>query len=109
MHGFICNRKLNLIEVSLGAITKYTADVKYFFCFVSTGHKDSVTCAVFSHDSSLVASGDMSGMIKVWKVETKEEIWSFEVGDLEVRTPLQRVCVCLKYCISPSLCICVSV
>uniref|UniRef100_A0A7N6BWF5 Angio-associated migratory cell protein n=1 Tax=Anabas testudineus TaxID=64144 RepID=A0A7N6BWF5_ANATE len=48
-----------------------------------TGHKDSVTCAVFSHDSSLVASGDMSGMIKVWKVETKEEVWSFEVGDLE--------------------------
>ncbi|KAG7236536.1 hypothetical protein INR49_000799 [Caranx melampygus] len=38
---------------------------------------------VFSHDSSLVASGDMSGLIKVWKVETKEEIWSFEVGDLE--------------------------
>ncbi|XP_038154877.1 angio-associated migratory cell protein [Cyprinodon tularosa] len=48
-----------------------------------TGHKDSVTCAMFSHDSSLVASGDMSGQIKVWKVETKEEIWSFEVGDLE--------------------------
>ncbi|XP_061523487.1 angio-associated migratory cell protein isoform X2 [Phycodurus eques] len=48
-----------------------------------TGHKDSVTCASFSHDSSLVASGDMSGLIKVWKVETKEEIWSFEVGDLE--------------------------
>ncbi|KAF7663092.1 hypothetical protein LDENG_00218480 [Lucifuga dentata] len=51
--------------------------------FECSGHKDSVTCAVFSHDSSLVASGDMSGMIKVWKVETKEEIWSFEVGDLE--------------------------
>lgn len=47
------------------------------------GHKDSVTCAMFSHDSSLVATGDMSGMIKVWKVESKEEIWSFEVGDLE--------------------------
>ncbi|KAM4602273.1 angio-associated migratory cell protein [Polymixia lowei] len=51
--------------------------------FECTGHKDSVTCAVFSHDSSLVATGDMSGMLKVWKVETKEEIWSFEVGDLE--------------------------
>lgn len=51
--------------------------------FECTGHKDSVTCAVFSHDSSLVATGDMSGLIKVWKVETKEEIWSFEVGDLE--------------------------
>lgn len=51
--------------------------------FECTGHKDSVTCAVFSHDSTLVATGDMSGMIKVWRVETKEEIWSFEVGDLE--------------------------
>lgn len=51
--------------------------------FECTGHKDSVTCAVFSHDSTLVATGDMSGLIKVWKVETKEEIWSFEVGDLE--------------------------
>uniref|UniRef100_A0A8D3AUF1 Angio-associated migratory cell protein n=1 Tax=Scophthalmus maximus TaxID=52904 RepID=A0A8D3AUF1_SCOMX len=48
-----------------------------------TGHKDSVTCAVFSHDSSLVATGDMSGAIKVWKLEAKEEIWSFEVADLE--------------------------
>ncbi|XP_057194342.1 angio-associated migratory cell protein isoform X3 [Triplophysa rosa] len=51
--------------------------------FECTGHKDSVTCAAFSCDSSLVASGDMSGLIKVWRVESKEEIWSFEVGDLE--------------------------
>lgn len=65
----------------------------HFLFFVSStvfvhvfllGHKDSVTCATFSHDSTLVASGDMSGLIKVWKVEAKEEIWSFEVGDLEV-------------------------
>lgn len=52
--------------------------------FVFLGHKDSVTCATFSHDSKMVASGDMSGLIKVWKVETKKEIWSFGVGDLEV-------------------------
>lgn len=51
--------------------------------FECTGHKDSVTCAAFSCDSKLVASGDMSGLIKVWRVESKEEIWSFEVGDLE--------------------------
>ncbi|KTG34355.1 hypothetical protein cypCar_00043090 [Cyprinus carpio] len=51
--------------------------------FECTGHKDSVTCAAFSCDSKLVVSGDMSGLIKVWKVENKEEIWSFEVGDLE--------------------------
>lgn len=31
-----------------------------------------------------VATGDMSGLIKVWRVDTKEEVWSFEVGDLEV-------------------------
>ncbi|KAJ1184158.1 hypothetical protein NDU88_000968 [Pleurodeles waltl] len=51
--------------------------------FECSGHKDSVTCAAFSHDSTLVATGDMSGLLKVWSVETKQEVWSFEVGDLE--------------------------
>ncbi|XP_060724532.1 angio-associated migratory cell protein isoform X2 [Tachysurus vachellii] len=50
---------------------------------ITGGHKDSVTCATFSHDSKLVVTGDMSGLIKVWKIDAKEEIWSFEVGDLE--------------------------
>ncbi|XP_022079230.1 angio-associated migratory cell protein-like [Acanthaster planci] len=48
-----------------------------------SGHKDSVTCVGFSYDGSLVVSGDMSGLIKVWKVDTQEEIWSFECSDLE--------------------------
>lgn len=74
------------------------------FSFAPTGHKDSVTCAVFSHDSSLVATGDMSGLIKAWKVETKEEIWSFEVGDLEVRERVRS-----RNAASARLCICVSV
>lgn len=56
----------------------------------------------------MVASGDMSGMIKVWKVETKEEIWSFEVGDLEVRASAlhqpECVLVCLV-CASVSTCV----
>lgn len=47
-----------------------------------------MTCAAFSHDSSWVATGDMSGLIKVWKVGDKKEVWSFEVGDLEVRDGL---------------------
>ncbi|XP_019409890.1 PREDICTED: angio-associated migratory cell protein [Crocodylus porosus] len=51
--------------------------------FECSGHKDSVTCAGFSHDSVFVATGDMSGLIKVWRVDTKAEVWSFEVGDLE--------------------------
>lgn len=56
------------------------------FCLLPfAGHKDSVTCAGFSHDSTLVATGDMSGLLKVWQVDTKEEVWSFEAGDLEVR------------------------
>uniref|UniRef100_A0A8C9EM09 Angio associated migratory cell protein n=1 Tax=Pavo cristatus TaxID=9049 RepID=A0A8C9EM09_PAVCR len=55
--------------------------------FECSGHKDSVTCAGFSHDSVFVATGDMSGLIKVWRVDTKEEVWSFEVGDLEVMGP----------------------
>nr|KAF6352855.1 angio associated migratory cell protein [Pipistrellus kuhlii] len=33
--------------------------------FECAGHKDSVTCAGFSHDSTLVATGDMSGLLKV--------------------------------------------
>ncbi|CAN2389106.1 smooth muscle cell migration [Pristimantis euphronides] len=51
--------------------------------FECTGHKDSVTCTAFSHDSTMVATGDMSGLIKVWRVEDTQEIWSFEVADLE--------------------------
>ncbi|CAM9936833.1 unnamed protein product [Lampetra planeri] len=51
--------------------------------FPCTGHKDSVTCAGFSHDSSMVATGDMSGLIKVWSSATAQELWSFEVSDLE--------------------------
>lgn len=42
-----------------------------------------MTCVTFSHDSSLVATGDMSGLVKVWGVEKREEVWSFEVSDLE--------------------------
>lgn len=74
-----------------------TLDSNCSLFMLPTGHKDSVTCAVFSHDSSLVATADMSGLIKVWKVENKEEIWSFEVGDLEVRE-------CVSVCASVSTC-----
>lgn len=59
-------------------------DLRLLWVLVFAGHKDSVTCAGFSHDSTLVATGDMSGLLKVWQVDTKEEVWSFEAGDLEV-------------------------
>ena len=54
------------------------------FKFVPSGHKDSVTCTGFSHDGVYVATADLSGLIKVWKVETKAEVWSFECSDIEV-------------------------
>lgn len=50
--------------------------------FECTGHKDSVTCVGFNHDSSLVATGDMSGLIKVWNVPSMSTIWEFETSDL---------------------------
>lgn len=49
-----------------------------------TGHSDSVTGVSFSHDSAYLATADMGGNLKVWKMSTKEEIWNFAVGeDLE--------------------------
>lgn len=68
------------------ASTRYPDVLLSFYLLCFAGHKDSVTCAGFSHDSTLVATGDMSGLLKVWQVDTKEEVWSFEAGDLEVRS-----------------------
>ena len=50
------------------------------------GHKDSVTYAEFSYDSKYVATADMSGLIKVWSLDSGDEVWSFETSDLEVCT-----------------------
>ena len=58
-----------------------------------------MTCVTFSHDSSLVATGDMSGLVKVWGVEKREEVWSFEVSDLEVWVISFRRHVCMELCV----------
>ena len=54
------------------------------YLLLNVGHKDSVTCASFSNDGLFVATGDMSGLIKVWQLSDHSEVWSFEVADLEV-------------------------
>nr|XP_039268180.1 angio-associated migratory cell protein-like [Styela clava] len=51
--------------------------------FTCVDHKDSVTCAQFNADSSLLATGDMSGVIQVWSIASKSSIWKFETSDLE--------------------------
>ena len=43
-----------------------------------------MTCVGFSHDGMYAASADLGGLIKVWKVDTGKEIWSFECSDIEV-------------------------
>ena len=48
------------------------------------GFKDSVTCVGFSPDGGMVATADLSGMIKVWNTQSKKEVWSFECSDTEV-------------------------
>jgi len=51
--------------------------------FQCTGHTDTVTSVGFSHDGSMVATADMKGLIKVWRLDTGKEVWSFEVSEIE--------------------------
>ncbi|KAK9301299.1 hypothetical protein QLX08_006359 [Tetragonisca angustula] len=45
------------------------------------GHKDSIIFSAFNHDESYLATGDMSGMIQVWKLVDKTKIWDYNMGD----------------------------
>lgn len=81
---------INLSSRKSLAVTGGEDDVAYVWnvpngdiVFKCTGHKDSVVCAAFNHDSDLVATGDMAGLIKVWSVDSQQEVWSYEVDDLE--------------------------
>ena len=49
-----------------------------------TGHRDSVTCTGFSHDGKYVATGDMSGGVRVWSVEERQPVCAFDTSDIEV-------------------------
>ena len=50
-----------------------------------TGHTDTVANVGFSFDGALLATADMKGLIKVWKMDSGSEIWSFETSDIEVK------------------------
>jgi len=51
--------------------------------FQCTGHTDTVANVGFSFDGALLATADMKGLIKVWKMDSGSEIWSFETSDIE--------------------------
>lgn len=63
-----------------GLVWKVADGSVLFHC---NGHKDSVTCTGFSHDSKYVATADMGGLLQVWCPATGELVWSFEAGDIE--------------------------
>ncbi|KAK3741761.1 hypothetical protein RRG08_020955 [Elysia crispata] len=48
-----------------------------------TGHTDTVNSVGFSHDGAMVATADMKGLIKVWRVDTCTQVWSFEADEVE--------------------------
>lgn len=50
----------------------------------SINHKDSVIFVGFNFDESLVATGDMSGIIRVWDLNKQCLIWDYSMGDLIV-------------------------
>ncbi len=41
--------------------------------------------AGFSHGGDFLAAADMSGLIRVWKMASKEKVWEFETSDITVR------------------------
>jgi len=46
-------------------------------------HKDSVTAAEFSHDGHFLATGDMAGDVKVFRVDKDyKRVWEFSMGDM---------------------------
>ncbi|XP_035738031.1 angio-associated migratory cell protein-like [Vespa mandarinia] len=46
-----------------------------------TGHKDSVIFAEFNFDETYLATGDMSGVIQLWKLSNKSSVWNYNMGD----------------------------
>ena len=43
-----------------------------------------MTCTGFSYDGKYVATGDMSGGVRVWKVAERQPVCVFESSDIEV-------------------------
>ncbi|OAD54328.1 Angio-associated migratory cell protein [Eufriesea mexicana] len=44
-------------------------------------HKDSIIFSAFNHDETYAATGDMSGIIQVWRLVDKIKIWDYNMGD----------------------------
>jgi len=67
------------------------------------GHSDSVTCIGFNHDASLIVTGDMAGVIKVWSVDCHQLVWSYDVDDLEASIYCYYLAYAVERCLSVHL------
>lgn len=47
-------------------------------------HKDSIVFSAFNHDETYAATGDMSGIIQVWRLADKVKVWDYNMGDATV-------------------------
>lgn len=63
---------------------KILSNLKIWKFKFSPGHSDTVLSVGFSHDGTMVATADMKGMIRVWKVDSGTELWSFDADEVEV-------------------------
>ncbi|CAG9809908.1 unnamed protein product [Chironomus riparius] len=51
--------------------------------FEVTEHKDSVIAAEFSYDGAYLATGDMAGELRVFKIDKNyKKVWEFSMGDM---------------------------
>jgi WD40 repeat protein len=58
-------------------------------------------CLVFSHDGSRLFSGDVGGMVKVWNIETEEQLFSFQAHQVVTDSIETRNVGVLAVAISP--------
>ena len=57
-------------------------------------------CTGFSHDGKYVVTGDMGGGVRVWGVEERQPVCTFEASDIEVLYTHFTVEVAVKYTVA---------
>lgn len=55
-------------------------------CFLSmyVGHSESVVSVDFNCNGTLLATGDMNGVVIIWKVENGEKIHEVQASEIQV-------------------------
>lgn len=62
---------------------RISISVVHEIMFVFHTRQDSVTHVGFSFDVTYVATGDMAGLIQVWKPSEPEPVWNEKIDELQ--------------------------